>query len=337
MIMRGDEIMTLRRMREMMPMYARRLVLSATATLIVTSFTGCLHPRAAYLTNVTVQHLTLPDAAPGKICFARGDFIYLKELVSGKEVRLLKGQSPQISPDGKKVLFMSGESNDAINPWRIRLLDLASKQVREFTTLVGRDASSPRWSIDGSKIAFETVDSNRGSGAIGLLDPLTGEWKIIFTRVDLGPSEGTFTLDSWGPGDQSILVHTLEHLYEVSVTGKLAWQMPIADLGIDSETRFSLSSDKKYLLFDSTIDTKERPVNSAVKMLDVSTRQVITVTPDTVEARTPTWLPTEKAIMFKCMKRFDHPHQSNICTIGSDGKDLSVLVKDAQQVSYSGQ
>ncbi len=312
-----------------------RPILRAAAILMIAGFTGCLHPKAAYL-NDSLEVPIVLDSVDGKICFIRGDFIYLKDLVSEKEIRLIKGQSPEISPDGKKVLFMSGESDDATDPWRIRLLDLDSNRIQEFPNLSGQKAHSAIWSNDGSKIAFQTVDLSRGGAIVGLLDPVSGQWKTLVNSVDLGVSNGdTFTFDSWVKDDRSILVHSLEKLYEVSVAGTPVWELPIVDLGVSSETRFSLSSDKKHLLFDSTIDSDERPVNDALNMLDISTKKITTITPNTVEARKPRWLPTEKQVIFGCMKRFDHPHQSNVCTIGIDGESLSVLIKNATSVSYS--
>lgn len=315
----------------------------AAALLVTTVFVACLGPKPnpTPTTSRLEQFALLPPKISGpsstpaltKVCFTRGDFIYLRDLASGKEVRLVKGQSPKISPDGKRVLFVSNVLHEG--SWRVKfrvkLLDLSSNVVRDVFPLSQLDAISLSWSRDGSKIAF---DSTPG---FGQFDPATGEWKIIVRYGDLGVSEqeDPIGLSSWGPDDRSLLIHSLHNLYEVSLDGKVVWQMPITDLGINSETRFSLSADRKYLLFDSITDTKERPVNEAVKMLEMSTKQVFTITPDTIEARTPMWLPSEKGIIFTCMKRFDHPHRPSICTIDIDGKNLSVLVEYGQQVSYT--
>lgn len=318
----------------------------AAALLVTTVFVACLRPKPnpTPTTSRLEQFALLPPKISGpsstpaltRICFTRGDFIYLKDLPSGQETRLVAGQSPQISPDGTKVLFMSRDVNDNAGPLRVKLLDLASKRVEELPSLSRLDAYNLSWSKDGRRVAFESADAGPGT-AFGLFNPATGEWRVITRSLELRMNdyEAPFAFSSWAPDGESFLIHSLENLYEVSVDGKLISRLPIADLGINSETRFSLSADRKYLLFDSITDTKERPVNEAVKMLEMSTKQVFTITPDTIEARTPMWLPSEKGIIFTCMKRFDHPHRPSICTIDIDGKNLSVLVEYGQQVSYA--
>lgn len=55
-----------------------------------------------------------------------------EDSLRGKEVRLLQGQSPQISPYGKRVLFVSSLSHEG--SWRaklrVKLLDLNSNLGR---------------------------------------------------------------------------------------------------------------------------------------------------------------------------------------------------------------
>lgn len=329
-------------------LYYRGLINLTGALLLATPFAACPNTNYAPRTRSVEQSPSPPleifnspsTLAIRKICFTRGEFMFLRELPSGKETKLLRGQSPRISPDGTKVLFMAGQFDVTKDPWgdsiRTKLLDLTVMKVRELTLPAELHAYNAIWSYDGNRIAFETAHSGPGT-AFGVFKPATSEWKILTRSTDLASSqeEGPFGLSSWAPGDSSLLIHSLESLYEVSLDGKVILKTAISELGIDSETRFSFSADRRYLLFDSTIDTKEHLVNDAVQMLDESTKQLITITPDTIEARRPMWVPTQKAIIFECMKRFDRSHQSGICAIGIDGKGLSVLVDDARQVSYA--
>lgn len=316
-----------------------RLVIGAlTALLVITVFAACLRPSANSAPGVNkVENSTIsaPSLKSGlsKICFTRGDFIYLKDLRSGNETKLVPGQSPEIAPDGKKVLFVS---NEGAGSSRVRVMDLISKRVEELVPLSKLEAYDLTWSSDGSKIGFASSDAGPGT-AFGVFNTLTGESKVITrsTELRVNENDGPFALSSWAPGDRSFLMHSLANLYEVSLDGKVVWQMPVNDLEIDSETRFSLSADRKLLLFDSTVDTNERPANQVMKVLDLRTKQLTTVTPDTIEARSPRWLPSSQEFLFSCVKRFDRKDRLSICKISLDGSNLSVLVVDANQASYS--
>lgn len=59
---------------------------------------------------------------------------------------------PQFSPDGKKVVFVSLRSGH----WELWLCDEQGQQPVQLTHLNGPFVASPRWSPDGSQIAFES-------------------------------------------------------------------------------------------------------------------------------------------------------------------------------------
>lgn len=271
-----------------------------------------------------------------KLCFTRDDWIYLKDLKTGTETKLVEGAWPELSPDGNSIIFMSGGDTDATTKGRMRVLDLSSLQVREFNSLADRGILIASWSHDGTRIAVEMVDSAASRLDIGVFDPATGELKNLTNKLELGSFEGGIDFDSWVPGDQSVLFHSSENLFEVTVDGTLGSKLPIAQLEISSRTKFSLSADRKYLLFDTIVDTPERPLNFVVMTLDLATKKLATVTPHTVDATDPRWFPQDKTVLFSCLKRPAHPpYRRGICSIGVDGKDLKVLAQDAQDASFS--
>ena len=116
----------------------------------------------------------------------------------------------------------------------------------------------------------------------------------------------------------------------------MIWKIAINEFNISSRSAFSLSSDKRFLLFDADLDRKEPDdINQVVNILEVATGKITTVTPPTVEAREPRWFGSDNKILFTCLKRHEEPFRPHLCTINADGTGLTTLVRDAQNASVA--
>src|SRR5678815_2430449 len=69
---------------------------------------------------------------------------------------------PQISPDGKTIAFVTSRANLKENRYDtdLQLVDLASGVVRPLT-FERRGVAQPRWSPDGSAIAFLAISDGK--------------------------------------------------------------------------------------------------------------------------------------------------------------------------------
>ncbi len=103
--------------------------------------------------------------------------------------------APQISPDGKQVVYqittVSLEENKSSTALWIAASD-GKTPAKQLTEPKGKKDLSPRWSPDGKQILFESTRS--GSGQLWVV-PATGGEPAQLTRISTGVSNGTWSLD----------------------------------------------------------------------------------------------------------------------------------------------
>jgi dipeptidyl aminopeptidase/acylaminoacyl peptidase len=87
---------------------------------------------------------------------------------------------PQVSPDGKRVVFTIGDVNFDANRTvtQIYIMSSAGGDMKQLTSGTG-SASSPRWSPDGKKIAYVT------GGQVWVMEP-DGSNKEQVTKISTG-------------------------------------------------------------------------------------------------------------------------------------------------------
>ena len=107
---------------------------------------------------------------------------------------------PQVSPDGSKCVFtvktIDGEKNRYLS--HLWMADLTNGEVRQFTFGEVSD-SAPRWSPDGTQIAFVRTDLREKRSQIWLIRADGGEaWQL--TKLD----EGSIGEPVWSPDGSKI-------------------------------------------------------------------------------------------------------------------------------------
>jgi Tol biopolymer transport system component len=326
------------------------LAVFAAGILVLPIWISAMRKRVGYLSSSAQINSQSKDGTSRtqstveKICFGRGAWIYLANLVSGREERLIEGVSPHLSPTGESVVFISIKENEEIMnrvvppAGRLRVLDLRTKEIRDFKDLRDSRVGDPIWSNDGTKIAVTIGGSDRKGPSIAVLDSGTGDLKKEISGGGI-PSDDGIYIDSWTPDDRTLLFHTLSSLYEVHIADALVQKLAVNDLfklgEISSATRFQFSLDRRYLLFDRIIDTSNEPETEVISLFDFSTKTLLRVTPNGIRGRAPVWLPSNKEILFTRVEWSKDKWRTNICKIALDGTGLITVAYDADFVSYA--
>ncbi|MFZ0462428.1 MAG: S9 family peptidase [Candidatus Acidiferrales bacterium] len=180
----------------------------------------------------------------------------------------------RFSPDGTRLAFTVAEPpKDAENPRHIWILDVASREARQYT-FSDKSDDSPRWSPDGKFLAFlSNRDENR--------------------QVYLMPSNG---------GDAYAITEGKRNVgsFEWSPDGK-----QIAFLAPDEPTA---AEEKKEKDKDDAIVVDHEDKNNRLWILDVATKKARAITAANWEVRELEWTPQGDRIIVSAT---DHPESEN--------------------------
>ena len=113
----------------------------------------------------------------------------------GRQVWLDFGFDPALSPDGTRIAYVTGDTSSGyFNPIDIVVMDLRDRSVRNLTANDAVTASTPAWSRDGHRIAFQS----RRSGTLELY--VMNADGTGLTQVTNGV--GFLGRPSWAPDDR---------------------------------------------------------------------------------------------------------------------------------------
>jgi Tol biopolymer transport system component len=120
-----------------------------------------------FLTSILLLLLTCPivAAAGGRLCFTRGDYVFLQE-PNGRIKRLVKGYEPSISSDGQTIAFVSIKGENLNLDSHVKLINLGTGRVRGIPTLDPFQSLSVVWSPDGRYLAVDALDASGTSGLV---------------------------------------------------------------------------------------------------------------------------------------------------------------------------
>ena len=204
-----------------------------------------------------------PDAKT--IAFIKNRQVWSVSLAGGDPTQLfeVKGSthSLQWSPDGRDLAFVANRNSHSL----IGVFRLGAEHIKWIAPSFSRDVS-PRWSEDGSKIAFVRLPGGKGH-AYPLLENRHNPWEIWVANVETGEgtrrwkspetlkgsvptTHGGFNLH-WG-ADNDIVYLSYEdgwpHLYAMGADGGASRQLTKGNFMVE---HIQLAPDGKSLLFSA--------------------------------------------------------------------------------------
>lgn len=301
--------------------------------------TGCGQSPTAQQTNQPAAQQstttpTVPSAANnsagnsqtapqnGKIAFIRDGTIYVADNASSPAKVVAKNDFPSISPSGK-LLAYNRDAAGANQTRIIEVIDLATSKVQNFKAFSQYTQFEPLWSPDEKRLAFNILIDN--AWQVGVVDLATGEWKAL--TKELAEKSGVY-LGGWTAQGDSITCHSLENIYEVSLNGEMLKKIPIREVvsenNISSETNFSLSPDKKLLLYSIDQDPSQKLwEGTGVFVYDLEAKKSKRITP---EGRNPRWLFGGPQIIYtKYIQTSGQNARTDVYTTDLNGKEQLFL------------
>jgi dipeptidyl aminopeptidase/acylaminoacyl peptidase len=251
---------------------------------------------------------------------------------------LKRAASPEISPDGRMVVYTVRDANWDDNSYdtQIWIADVASGSVRQLTN--GRKSSqSPAWSPDGSRLAF--ISDRTDKRQIYLIDPRGGEGQPLTTLED---GVGSF---AWSPDGNSIAYTATEpksaaikerekkygefqvveqdyrmtHLFVIDVNTKKARTLTSGAFTVGS---FRWSPDGKTIAFDHRLNSSPANSGSAdISTIDVASLEVRKVVTQDGPDTNPVWSPDGSRLAFQTAMANPNFYYANglIATVASAG------------------
>ena len=222
------------------------------------------------------------------------------------------------------------------------VVEAASKKATVLKTIPGENSYGPRWSPDGKSLLFNHWDERSSDWVFGVATIADGSFRV------LAPEQKGIYSPFWSADGASVYGQDLDTLYRIDAeSGAVVERRPLASVTggkamVSSALRFSLSPDGTMWLFDAEVEDTGKlmkhgePLNSAIFLHTPADGKTRRLTPETICAMHPSWLPGGREFLFagygpKEAKRKGSPFA--IFRRGFDGTKTTLLIKDGDSPS----
>lgn len=275
---------------------------------------------------------------PQTIAFYKGDWIYILPANSSQPVKLVKGCSPSLSPDGKTIVYqlIGNDGNSGLS-----VIDVDSKQVK---TLIpkGQFIREAKVSPKGDLVAYAYYDTNANSDLLYLMNMDGSNKKKLLSAAKTGDNNknlpnSMFSIN-WNADGNSVVFQDMDHYYEVNLNGEIINKQstkPIAANNLTSADYFTFNPlNHDVVAYTKSVKgTKEfeytyHEPNTALFTYNTKTKASKRLTPPDIMAMNPIWSADGKFIYFVGFRDYQHEiDRFDIYRINPDGTGLIKIGK----------
>lgn len=261
---------------------------------------------------------------------------------------------PQISPDGRYVVYQVSETNWEVNAFKTELWITATATGERYQLTNAKGASSsPRWSPDGSRVAF--ISDRDGKRQIYLIAPAGGEaaqltkaetgvnafeWvpdgsSIAFTASDPESKARKDRKEKYGEFEIVQGDYTMTHLWQIDVPEESV-SKPFEARRLTEGDQFTVSSfswspDSKRIAFtaakDPDLGSQDSQDIYVLAVGDKSFKKIVaTKGPDT----NPVWSPDGREIAYQTSNAREYPYYQNsyLAVVSAEGGTPRILTQE---------
>lgn len=273
-------------------------------------------------------------AGPSKLAYEKDDAVWVAKIDGSGAKKISRGQCPDLSPDGNKLLFNTLQADGKPADRRPAIADLETGKITVLKEIPSDNCMGGSWSPDGRQILFDYYTKNNAERRIGLVNADGTGFRDVQKSE---PEHKDYWAASWAADGKSFFAEDMENLYQLDLDAKVLKKWKVEALaphgGMSGDVRLHASADGKTLLMDIEMDEKERKgwdgPPPSIWLLDLATEKAARLTPKTLYAWDCHWLGSD-AILFTGQEAGEKNPSIYRMSLNGQGKDRKLVVKDAR-------
>ena len=271
--------------------------------------------------------------AQGTLAFERDEHVWVAKLDGSGAKKIGKGSAPDLSPDGRLLVFNTDEPSKDVPIRRIAIADLHSDKVKIVEGLPSTNCIRPVWSGDGKELLFQIITDN---------------WHIARVAADGSgfqfvkksePTGRSYWSACWAPDGKSFYCQDLDRLLQCDLNGGVqkTWDLHklFPDAGFSSGARLDVAPDGRTMLLDADLNEEslrkdwDGPPPSLWK-LDLETSKVTRLSAKGNFDWEPRWLSADEYLFISMS---GGPSTISVYRQKLDGSGRKLVLKNARMPS----